>query len=217
VFRKALAKRPEDRYGSAAEFVGALRRALDAAAGETRALGTVAPTVPLRPARNAPAPLWPLILAGLIAAAIAGVVLAAVLSPDEPKKPAAPLVKTVTAEGTTVRRTVTAATPTTAPTTTAAPAAPSGDGHSLNDRGYALMQQGDFAGALPYLRQAVQALQGFGPADPYEGYANYNLGYTLLEFGQCDEAATYLQRADQLEPHNKDVRNALKRTKRCGD
>jgi serine/threonine protein kinase len=216
VFRKALAKRPEDRYGSAAEFVAAFRHALDDAAGQTRALGTVAaPTVPLRRASRS-TPLWPLILGGLAAAAIAGVILAAVLSPGDSKKPA--VVKTVTAQGTTIRQTVTAATPTTAPSTAAstAAAAPSGDGHSLNDKGYALMQSGDFQGALPLLQQAVQKLQGTGPGDPYEGYANYNLGYTLLQLGECDAAVAALERADQLEPHNKDVRNALKRTKHCG-
>jgi Flp pilus assembly protein TadD len=78
------------------------------------------------------------------------------------------------------------------------------------------MQSGDFQGALPLLQQAVQKLQGTGPGDPYEGYANYNLGYTLLQLGECDAAVTPLQRADQLEPHNKQVRNALKRTKHCG-
>jgi predicted Ser/Thr protein kinase/tetratricopeptide (TPR) repeat protein len=213
VFRKALAKRPEDRYRSAAEFVAALRQAFDDAAGQTRALEAVAPTVPLvRSSR--PMPLWPLILGGLVLAGIAGVILAAVLSRDDSKKPAPAVVKTVTAQGTTIRQTVTTAAPTTAPTATAA--APSADGHSLNDRGFALMQSGDFQGALPLLQQAVQKLQGTGPGDPYEGYANYNLGYTLLQLGECDAAVTALQRADQLEPHNKQVRNALKRTKHCG-
>jgi serine/threonine-protein kinase len=215
VFRKALAKRPEDRYGSAEAFVGALRRALDDAAGKTRALGAVAPptapTVPLRATRATP--LWPLLLGGLAVAAIAGVILAAVLSSGDSKKAATPvLVKTVTAQGTTVRQTVTAAAPTTAPSTTPAP---SGDGHSLNDSGYALMRQGDFAGALPYLQQAVQRLQGTGPDDPYEGYANYNLGVTLVQLGQCDQGLAYLQRADQLEPHNKQVREAMKQAKHC--
>ena len=44
----------------------------------------------------------------------------------------------------------------------------------------------------------------------------HNLGFTLLQLGQCDAAVPYLQRADQLEPHNKQVRDALKRTKHCG-
>ncbi len=69
-----------------------------------------------------------------------------------------------------------------APTTTAS-ATPAGgsSGHSLNDQGYSRMQAGDYAGAVPLLQQAVQKLRGTGPSDPYEGYANYNLGYTLLK------------------------------------
>ena len=59
------------------------------------------------------------------------------------------------------------------------------DGHTLNDRGYSLQQRGDYTGALPLLQQAVRRLNGTGPADPYEGYANYNLGYTLYRLGRC--------------------------------
>ncbi|MDX6410695.1 MAG: eukaryotic-like serine/threonine-protein kinase, partial [Gaiellaceae bacterium] len=91
VFRRALAKRPEDRYASAAEFVGALRSALDEAAGKTRVLGAVEPaTVPLRrTASNAP--LWPLLLGGLAVAAIVGIILAVALSSgDTPKTITAP-------------------------------------------------------------------------------------------------------------------------------
>jgi hypothetical protein len=77
------------------------------------------------------------------------------------------------------------------------------------------MQRGDWSGALPLLRAAVRGLQGVGPSDPYEGYANYNLGYTLIELGRCAEAMTYLERADHLEPGNHDVRTAIDRAQRC--
>jgi tetratricopeptide (TPR) repeat protein len=86
-----------------------------------------------------------------------------------------------------------------------------GSGHSLNDRGYSFMQQGNYSSALPYLQQAVQALRGTGPADPYEGYANYNLGYTLYKLGQCSQAVPYLQRAQQLEPSRSEPGNILRR------
>jgi predicted Zn-dependent protease len=50
---------------------------------------------------------------------------------------------------------------------------------------------------------------------PYEGYATYNLGYTLLQLGRCGEALPYLQRADKLEPGNAYVQRALARAHSC--
>jgi len=109
---------------------------------------------------------------------------------------------------------VTAPSPT-PPPPPATPPPPSGDPHGLNDRGYALMKQGDWTAALPYLRSAVRGLAGAGPSDPYEAYANYNLGYTLTKLGRCSEAMPYLQHADTLEPGNTDVHAALARARNC--
>jgi len=196
VFQKALAKRPADRFETCADFVAALRQAFDSAAGETRPLAAVTRPVPVARSRS---PLWPLLAVGILATLIVGVVLAAALSGG----------------GSSPQR------PTTAPTshsTSAAATPPSSpNGHTLNDQAYSLMQQGNFAAALPLLEQAVQKLQGAGPTDPYEGYANYNLGYTLLQLGHCPEAVTYLQRADALEPGNADVQNALQQAQQCVD
>jgi hypothetical protein len=72
-------------------------------------------------------------------------------------------------------------------------------GHSLNDQGYALIQRLQYAPAVPLLERAVRALRGTGPADPYEGFANYNLGYALLRTGRCNAAVVPLQRAARLE------------------
>jgi len=88
-------------------------------------------------------------------------------------------------------------------------------GHTLNDQGYALQQRGDYNGALPLLQQAVQKLAGTGPSDPYEGYANYNLGYTLYKLGRCPEAVTYLRRAEQLEPGRSEPGNIRRLAERC--
>jgi tetratricopeptide (TPR) repeat protein len=77
------------------------------------------------------------------------------------------------------------------------------------------MQAGDFAGAVPLLQQAVQKLNGAGPRDPYEAFANYNLGYSLLQLGQCAEAIPYLQNADRLEPWRHEPRQALKKAEKC--
>jgi tetratricopeptide (TPR) repeat protein len=227
VFRRALAKDPRERFPSCAEMVAALRQALDAAAGRTQAIAPVVPTpptpvaaAPARRVRRSATSLWPLILAGLAAAVIGGVVLAAVLTRGDGGS-AGPqtIVHTVTARGTTVRETVTqrATTQQQPPTTTAPSPPPAADGHTLNDQGYAKIQAGDFAGAVPLLQQAVQRLQGVGPSDPYEGYANYNLGYALYQVGQCGDAVTYLQRAQQLEPDRKEPGQVLKRARKCAD
>lgn len=203
VFRRALAKRPDDRYTTCDEFVAELRCTLDEAAGETRPLPWATP--------SQRSPLWSFFIAGLAVAVIAGVVLAAALAGSgAPKQNAAP--PSTTAPTTTVQAPSTAPRTTTAPPSSA-PAPP--DPHALNDQAYALMQQSDFGAALPLLQQSVQILQGAGPADPYEGYANYNLGYTLLQLGRCGEALTYLQRAAELEPGNKDVFHTTKRAEHC--
>jgi tetratricopeptide (TPR) repeat protein len=77
------------------------------------------------------------------------------------------------------------------------------------------MRRGDYVGALPLLQQAVQKLAGTGPGDPNEGYANYNLGYTLYRLGRCSEAVTYLQRAQQLEPDRHEPHKVLKQAEHC--
>jgi eukaryotic-like serine/threonine-protein kinase len=212
VFERVLAKNPFARYPTCGEFVGDIRHALERAAGVTAAIAATAATrVAGQPRRLS----WlPLVLAAA-AAATAGIIVAVVLDRGDSAA------KRITLPGTTVRATVTQSTTVSQtvtsapPTTTAAQPPTSLDGHDLNDRGYALMQAGDYQGALALLQQAVEKLRGSGPADPYEAYANYNLGYTLLRLGRCDDALTYLAVADRLEDHP-DVDRAIKRAEKCG-
>ena len=221
VFRRALAKDPRARYGTAADFVTALREALVRAAGATVQLPP-APTSPSASARKGHRASWPLwaLVALLIAAAGTGALLAALLTGGDGSSQRV-LVRTVvkpSGKTTTLRETVTqqqSAPAPAPPPPPPPPAALSSDGHTLNDRGYELMQGGDYGGALPLFQQAVQRLQGTGPTDPYEGYANYNLGYTLYRLGRCPEAVTYLQRAEQLEPDRHEPRNIRKRAQKC--
>ena len=53
-----------------------------------------------------------------------------------------------------------------------------------------------------------------GRPDPYEAYANYNLGYTLLDLGRCREAIAPLKRAQRLET-SLSVPRALARARAC--
>jgi eukaryotic-like serine/threonine-protein kinase len=225
VFARALAKDPADRYASCAEFVAALRDALQAAAGATRVAEPWPMPPPSSPAPPAvvrpPAPPrrrpWLLPVVALLALlAIGGGIAAATLGGGGGGTQAAPpvSVKTVTQQGQTV--TVSAPAPTTAPpTTTAAPPAGAQNGDALNAQAFELMRRGDFAGALPLLQQAVQALQGQN-GDVSNGYANFNLGVTLIRLGRCADAIPYLEAAKQLEPGRHEVHDALKIAQRCG-
>ena len=112
----------------------------------------------------------------------------------------------VTRQGTTVQTTV--------PATPPAPTQSSLSGRAADLAGYYKMRAGDYAGALPLLRQAVQRLSGAG--FPNEAYANYNLGYTLLQLGQCNEAMPYLETAKALEPQRHEPQDALKAARHCG-
>jgi serine/threonine-protein kinase len=225
VFERALAKDPADRFGSCSEFVAALRHALAEAAGATQIVGprraaVVAPPTTYRRTR----PAWLLPLLGLLALlAIGGGIAAATLGGSNTPAVAPPVsVKTITQQGTTVQQTVTVAAPpptttavsTSAPTTTTAAAPAGSSGDALNAQAYQLMQRGDFAGALPLLQQAVQALQG-QTGDISNGYANYNLGVTLIRLGRCADAVPYLETAKHLEPGRHEVQDALKIAKKC--
>jgi eukaryotic-like serine/threonine-protein kinase len=228
VFARVLAKDPRARYASASAFVADLHDALSTSARDRTPL----------PPRGAPATgiaarrprlrrlLVPVALLALAAALGAGV--AALISGGDNSSTRAAtqtVVRTVTGTGggggtTTVQQTVTQVqTATAAPPPPAPPppppAAAPGAGHPLNDRGFSLMRNGDYAGALPLLQQAVQSLSGTGPSDPYEGYANYNLGYTLYRLGRCGEAVPYLKRAEHLEPDRSEPRDIRKRAQHC--
>src|SRR6266542_3024814 len=209
VFERALAKDPADRHASGAEFVAGLRRALEASAPRTRTYPVTAPAVSA-PSRRPAAPRL-LVAAALGGALVLGIVLAAVLFKDHSETRAAP---TAREKPTTSARATppTTAAPSTTPSTVAAP---SGDPHELNDEAWSLMKRGRYSEALPLLQQAVPALQGTGPGDVYEGYANYNLGLTLLQLGRCDEAEPYLQHAQQLEPDRAEVSRALASVEEC--
>ncbi len=207
VFAKALAKHASERYGSCAEFVAALRGALAAAAGPTRAIHSVAAP---RPPRRRPAWLLP-VLAALLLAGIAAGAAVALSGGDSSRGALQPQkvsvsVRTVTQPGTTVVTTAPAAPPTTT-------AAARGDPYALNNQAGELMKQGDYASALPLLENAVQQLQG--RTDLGTAYANYNLGVTLISLGRCSEAMPYLETSKAIQPSRHEVKDALKQARHC--
>ena len=226
VFERALAKRPADRYPTAAAFASAL----DAALQPTRQPPTRVVTPAERPSsmhRYTTDRRWwgpaafSLFAVGMLLALLVGV-WAAVMLPDHSQHNSSPriITKVVTAQGTTSTRVVTtrpapAATTLTVTTTASGPpSAPTVDAHQLNDQGYALINQRDYAQAVPLLRRAVARLRGAGPADRYEAYANYNLGYALLQLNRCRAAIRPLTTANHLESaHAVDV--ALARAYHC--
>jgi serine/threonine-protein kinase len=222
VFQRALAKDPRARYGSAREFVAELRNALHDDAGTTaRFAPTPAPT-PAR-AQGGSALKFVVPVALLILAAGIGAAVAALVSGGGGSTRQQVITRTVAGPGggTTTIQTVTQQAPPPAPPPPPPaqppppPPVPVSGGHALNDRGYSLMQQGNYTAALRPLQQAVQALRGAGPSDPYEGFANYNLGYTLYQLGRCRDAVPYLQRAEQLEPSRPEPGAVLRRAERC--
>jgi serine/threonine-protein kinase len=237
VFARAMAKDSAARYPTAQAFADDLARALErtdqptvimapaSAGAATKRIATYGSRVSRRSSRRSFGPL----LAGLASLAlIAG--LAAAYALTQGGGSGAPRLRTITREhtvervvtsqGTTVTvprtTTQTVTVPATSPPATTAPAAVgiASAGHALNDQGYAAMRRGDYAGALQPLEQAVADLRGAGPSDPYEAYANYNLGYTLVELGRCGEAIAPLERAHQLET-SPSVPRALARARAC--
>jgi serine/threonine protein kinase len=217
VFERALAKDPADRYGTAGEFVAALRTAFSDAAGLTNEFVAVppptAPTRPLRqveevehvpyPPRSRPSrSAWPLLAALLVAGAVGGALLAYFLTRDDtPRTTVVTRIQRVTTQGriTTVEKPVTVTTSASPPSRPAPskPAPASASGATLNLAGFRKMQAGDYAGALPLLERAVQKLQGTGSLD--EAYVDYNLAFTRFQLGNCDGVLDLLDRSESIQ------------------
>ena len=105
-----------------------------------------------------------------------------------------------------------ASTSTSRETTPAEPETP--DGPALNRDGFARMQAGDFAGALPLLREAVLALKGASTLD--EAYASYNLAFSRFALGRCDGVAGLLDRSERIQGHRSEIDELRRRwAQRC--
>jgi hypothetical protein len=119
----------------------------------------------------------------------------------------------VTTQATTRVETQTATEPATSSTPASTPPRESAaTGRSLNDRAFSMMQDGEYNRALPLLRRSVRALRGVG--FPYEAWANFNLGYTLVRLGRCGEALPPLLRSRKLQKRS-EVKQAIRVARRC--
>jgi eukaryotic-like serine/threonine-protein kinase len=218
VFERALAKDAAQRYGTAGEFVAALRSAFSDAAGPTGEFAAAAPPPPAatRPLRRVeagePAPYqprpsqsrgaWPLLAALLLAGAVGGALLAYVLTrSDAPSATVVTRTQHITTQGRITTVPVTVTTAPSSPSTAAAPAEPSGA--ELNVAGFKKMQAGDYEGALPLLERAVQKLQGTRSFD--EAYANYNLAFTRFQLGNCDGVLDLLDRSESIQGQRAEI------------
>ena len=227
VFARALAKAPEQRFSTGAEFVAALRAAFANAAGPTKIV------VPASPTANDNAPTAgtfyerPRRRVGLLSLALvfllAGGGLAAFLLArgNGSTQTNRTLRLTVTERGTTVLRTVTevaapppqtrpAATATTPVAVTTTPAT----GSSLALQGYRKMQAGDYAGAIPVLEQAAKDLEG--SRSLAEAYNDYNLAFSLTRTEGCStRVLQLLDKSQAIQGSRKpieDLRKACENT-----
>jgi hypothetical protein len=126
------------------------------------------------------------------------------------------VVRTVTQQGSTqtVQVTTTAPAATPPPTASSPPPSPPADesGASLNNRGFALMQQGNYVTALPLLERSVSALDGTGSLN--QAYADYNLAYTRLQLGSCDGVEDLLRESQSIQGHRHEIDDARKQAKK---
>jgi serine/threonine protein kinase len=88
------------------------------------------------------------------------------------------------------------------------------DGRTLNDAAFALMKAHAYVRALPFARKAVRTAP---KGSVTRGYATFNLGYTLLQLGRCQESLAPLERALEIEakPLRKYIRPQIKRARAC--
>ena len=231
VFERGLAKLPHDRPASCGALVadsgGRLRSAWR---------GRLSPMSRRPPCSAARDCLVGVAVAGAVALLAAGGLLAwalADLGGDSETSTvvltetlqAETVVRTVTTEGETVERTVTREGETvvvtepdsTLPdaTTSPPPRPPSGEsGRSLNDRGFALLQQGDVTGALPLLEEAVSKLSG--ESSITEAYASYNLAWARFSTGRCDGVTELLDRSESIQGTRREIDRLRKQVEqRC--
>ena len=214
VFQRGLAKLPHDRPASCRALVAMLRRAT------AFGVAFVADEPPPPVSRRTKLPRGVAVAGACALLASGGLLAWALADGGDSETPtvvltetlqAETVVQTVTTEGETVERTVTSEVVVTQPdstvpdpTTSPPPPPPSGEsGRSLNDRGFALLQQGDATSALPLLEEAVPKLRG--ESSITEAYASYNLAWARFSTGNCDGVTDLLDRSESIQGSRREI------------
>jgi hypothetical protein len=88
------------------------------------------------------------------------------------------------------------------------------DGRTLNDAAFALIKAHQYERALPFARKAARTAE---KGSVTRGYATFNLGFTLLQLGRCQESLAPLQLALRIEAkaQRKFIRPQIKRALAC--
>ena len=206
--KRGMASDPADRPASAGELAESLERGL---AEEPSAPTLLAPQ---RAHGRRATPAWLPIVAVMAALALVGGATIFALnggddegSPEAGSPPAAerPAEKPAP-EGEAPRETPAAPAP--------AREQPAGDPGSLNERGFALINQGRYDEAIPPLQSAVKSFDA-GSQDLTYAYALYNLGRALRLAGRPGEAVPILERRLRIPNQTKVVEKELKRAQKA--
>lgn len=207
VFRRALAKDPDERYPTCADLVEALRRAL-ARPGEPIAATPPPPppTAPTRravrppkpPRRPSRAPVWLALAALLAGASLLGAVIAAALSEDDGDSPQAtpPAASSPAPEPQPAPEPPPAPEPEPPPPPAAAEAEERGI--ALTDESTGLNDAGSFELGLARATKAIGLLEQTDNTT-YLAYALYNAGNALSRLERCEEALPLLDRSEELQ------------------
>jgi serine/threonine-protein kinase len=220
VLERALAKDPAHRPSTCAELVADLRAAFAGATAKTRVapppvVATGTPTRPL-PAAGAPPSRGPSNRALAIGAATllaAGAVLAGLLATtldDDSGREARTTTTQETPPATTTQETTQETTQTTETTETTDTQPTETDSstsiseaEALNDQGWELIQDGDYAGAQPLVEEALRVLQGTGRKS--EAFTSYNVAYTRFALGSCDGVLDLLDRSEAIQGQRTEI------------
>jgi serine/threonine protein kinase len=215
--RRGMARDPSERPSSARELCAEIDRALDRAARPKAASPRVVrrgPPTDVRPGRERRGMRAALPAAALLCLAAAAVIVILLSGGGGSSSKQA---KTPTGGGSSHKQKQSrgndsspappAQTPGTAQPTSG------GDGPSLNDQGYRLMQAGRYDDAVPVLRRAVAAFPQ-GTSDLRYAYALYNLGHALRLAGEPGQAVPVLERRMRIPNQTDTVRRELDAARR---